>query len=292
MELEVSHFFKPSLESSAALQGKAASILRAVDLVCPGSYSKFVLQTEVCFNVGARAALSDVDLHRLSWLLEGATPQSSLPMTEENAILIEIGPRLNFCTSWSTNAASVCHAAGLSSVERLEQSTRTLIGALDGEGKPCMIKPDAEQLCVSLLHDRMTQCRYMQPLKSFKIHVKPSEVFDIDVMGEGRAALEEANRTMGLALDDWDLDFYTGMFRDTLKRNPTSVECFDLAQSNSEHSRHWFFKGRMVIDGEEQPESMLKMVMATQQSAASDNQVIAFADDSRWVMLETGKYLK
>ena len=24
-----------------------------------------------------------------------------------------------------------------------------------------------------------------------------------------------------------------------LKRNPTSVECFDVAQSNSEHSRHW-----------------------------------------------------
>lgn len=27
-----------------------------------------------------------------------------------------------------------------------------------------------------------------------------------------------------------------------LKRDPTSVELFDLAQSNSEHSRHWFFK--------------------------------------------------
>jgi phosphoribosylformylglycinamidine synthase len=46
----------------------------------------------------------------------------------------------------------------------------------------------------------------------------------------------------GLAFDDWDLDFYTDLFKNRLKRNPTSVECFDLAQSNSEHSRHWFFK--------------------------------------------------
>lgn len=46
----------------------------------------------------------------------------------------------------------------------------------------------------------------------------------------------------GLAFDNWDLDFYTNLFKDKLKRNPTSVECFDLAQSNSEHSRHWFFK--------------------------------------------------
>jgi phosphoribosylformylglycinamidine synthase len=32
-----------------------------------------------------------------------------------------------------------------------------------------------------------------------------------------------------------------------MKRNPTSVEAFDISQSNSEHSRHWFFKGRYVV---------------------------------------------
>lgn len=39
----------------------------------------------------------------------------------------------------------------------------------------------------------------------------------------------------GLAFDDWDLDYYTQMFVEKVKRNPTSVECFDLAQSN----RYW-----------------------------------------------------
>ena len=38
-------------------------------------------------------------------------------------------------------------------------------------------------------------------------------------------------RNKGLAFDSWDLDFYTSMFQ-RIKRNPTSVECFDLAQSN------------------------------------------------------------
>jgi phosphoribosylformylglycinamidine (FGAM) synthase-like enzyme len=50
----------------------------------------------------------------------------------------------------------------------------------------------------------------------------------------------------GLAFDNWDLDYYTELFKNKLKRNPTSVECFDLAQSNSEHSRHWFFKVIML----------------------------------------------
>lgn len=36
---------------------------------------------------------------------------------------------------------------------------------------------------------------------------------------------------LGLALDSWDLDFYTKRFQE-LKRNPSTVEAFDLAQSN------------------------------------------------------------
>lgn len=47
---------------------------------------------------------------------------------------------------------------------------------------------------------------------------------------------------LGLAFDSWDMDFYMDLFVNKLKRDPTSVELFDLAQSNSEHSRHWFFK--------------------------------------------------
>jgi hypothetical protein len=33
---------------------------------------------------------------------------------------------------------------------------------------------------------------------------------------------------MGLGFDEWDLEFYTKMFTEQLKRNPSDVECFDL----------------------------------------------------------------
>lgn len=36
-----------------------------------------------------------------------------------------------------------------------------------------------------------------------------------------------------------------------------------MGQSNSEHSRHWFFSGKMVIDGEEQADTLFKMVKDT-----------------------------
>jgi hypothetical protein len=40
-----------------------------------------------------------------------------------------------------------------------------------------------------------------------------------------------------IAFDEWDLDYYTKLFQEKIKRNPTNVECFDLAQSN----RYYFY---------------------------------------------------
>jgi len=76
------------------------------------------------------------------------------------------------------------------------------------------------------------------------------------------------------------LDYYTNLFKEQLKRNPTSVECFDLAQSNSEHSRHWFFKGRMILDGKEEPQSLIDMIIDTQ-ATSNPNNTIKFSDNSR-----------
>uniref|UniRef100_A0A452YE60 phosphoribosylformylglycinamidine synthase n=1 Tax=Aegilops tauschii subsp. strangulata TaxID=200361 RepID=A0A452YE60_AEGTS len=61
---------------------------------------------------------------------------------------------------------------------------------------------------------------------------------------------------MGLAFDEQDIKYYTHLFRDDIKRNPTTVELFDIAQSNSEHSRHWFFNGKLEIDGETMPSTL------------------------------------
>lgn len=48
----------------------------------------------------------------------------------------------------------------------------------------------------------------------------------------------------------------------------------------SEHSRHWFFRGRMIIDGEEQKETLFSLIMGTQHHS-NQNNVIKFCDNSR-----------
>ena len=58
------------------------------------------------------------------------------------------------------------------------------------------------------------------------------------------------------------MEYYTSMFQSNLKRNPTNVELFDIAQSNSEHSRHWFFKADLFVDGEKMPHKLFDLVKA------------------------------
>jgi phosphoribosylformylglycinamidine synthase len=52
-----------------------------------------------------------------------------------------------------------------------------------------------------------------------------------------------------------------------------------MGQSNSEHSRHWFFGGKLIIDGVEKPHTLFQMVKATLATSA-DNSIIAFHDNS------------
>lgn len=129
-----------------------------------------------------------------------------------------------------------------------------------------------------LVHDRMTECVYETPLTTFVNGIVPEPVRIVPVLAQGKAALVNLNATKGLGFDEWDIDFYTKMFTDTLQRDPTDVECFDLGQSNSEHSRHWFFGGKMVIDGREQPQTLFQMVKATLPSQS--NSIIAYHDNS------------
>ncbi|KAK9877749.1 hypothetical protein WA026_019429 [Henosepilachna vigintioctopunctata] len=95
----------------------------------------------------------------------------------------------------------------------------------------------------------------------------------------GKKALQDIDAELGLAFDEADLTYYTNLFKNVLKRNPTNVECFDMAQSNSEHSRHWFFKGKMIVDNKEYEDSLIVMIMKTQEHTNKNN-VIKFSDNS------------
>jgi phosphoribosylformylglycinamidine synthase len=234
------------------------------------------IATEFCFNIEAASGLSRGELEALAWLLretfqpEGFGLESSL---DGNREVLEVGPRMNFTTAWSTNAVSICHACGLDKIRRIERSRRYLLQVSAPLG-------DAQRAAfMAMVHDRMTETPYPEPLQSFEAGLAPEPVLAIPVLEEGRAALERANREMGLAFDEWDLDYYTELFVKRVGRNPTNVECFDIAQSNSEHSRHWFFKGRLVIEGREMPEHLIALIQAPLE-ANPNNSTIAFRDNS------------
>ena len=232
------------------------------------------IQTEACFNVQTRSPLSAEQQTRLAYLLsETFEPDQFAEQSflAGDGTLLEVGPRLNFSTAWSTNAVAICHACGLAQVVRVERSRRYLITPT--------LAPQQQRAFLALVHDRMTECPYPEPLASFESDAKPEPVFEIPLIQEGRRALEKINRAMGLAFDDWDLDYYADLFLDQIKRNPTQVECFDIAQSNSEHCRHWFFKGRLIIDNEAMPEHLIALIQSPLK-ANPNNSTIAFRDNS------------
>ncbi len=234
------------------------------------------LETEHCFNVEAASSLTADEAAELTWLLrETFEPEKFGKETflQPASVILEVGPRMNFSTAWSTNAVAICSACGLRKIRRIERSRRYQLRSR------APLSESEQTAFLGLVHDRMTECRYPEPLTSFETGIQPEPTFEVPLLEEGRAALERINREMGLAFDEWDLDYYTDLFLNRVGRNPTNVECFDIAQSNSEHSRHWFFKGRLVIDGAEIPRHLIALIREPLE-ANPNNSVIAFKDNS------------
>ncbi len=233
----------------------------------PDRLKEFVLDFEYCFNIEISDELNEEEMKILKWLLsETFEPHNFSDIPFLKGKVIEVGPRMNFETPYSTNAISIFHACGLKKVRRVERSRRYIL------------KNDSPEI-INLLYDRMTECIYPEPIKRFKIDFEPKEVRIIPLIEKGKTALKELNREMGLGMDSWDIDYYYDIFVNLFKRNPTDVECFQLAQANSEHSRHWFFKGRLMIDGKEIPSSLLDIIKKPLFSKTS-NSLIAFRDNS------------
>lgn len=246
------------------------------------------IKTEYCFNIEVIEPLTDEELNILRWLLaetfepenfshESFLTHHSSPSTHH--CLFEVGPRMNFTTAWSTNAVAVCHACGLHKITRIERSRRYKLIFSQQSSASGGLNSELLTRYSSLFYDRMTECPYPEPLNSFETGIKPEPHYEVPLLEEGKAALEKINRRMGLGFDQWDIEYYYNLFVNELQRNPTNVECFDLSQSNSEHCRHWFFKGRLIIDGEEAPQSLIEVIKQPLK-ANPRNSVIAFKDNS------------
>lgn len=81
----------------------------------------------------------------------------------------------------------------------------------------------------------------------------------------------------GISFDNQELEYYKNLYK-KLNRNPNIIELFDLCQSNSEHSRHWFFNGEYSIDNDLVDKSLFKVVKDTLNS--NSNSLVAFSDNS------------
>ncbi len=220
-----------------------------------------------CFNVESSIPLTDQEEKQLRLLLadgfraETVSPQPLL----SGERVIEVGPRLNFATAWSSNMVSICRAIGLDGISRVERSRRYLVP--DGEDVDHFIRQH---------HDRMTECLYPEPLTTFKTGITPEPVYEVDMMHKGPDALLEIP---GISMDERDRNFYYAYFVEKHHRNPTIVEIMDLNNANSEHSRHGFFRGRQIIDGKEQDKTLFQLVTDTL-TANPKGSVIAFKDNS------------
>ena len=244
------------------------------------------IETEFCYYIQTDAKLSENELNVLRWLLsETFEPENFSEksfLSSNNGMIFEVGPRLNFSTAWSTCAVSVCHRIGIKKIQRIERFRRYKLSP--------EIKEFPKDIFLNMILDRMTECLYLEPLKDFSHGIKPQPIRIVPVLEEGREALEKINNELGLGWDEWDIDFYLTLFRDKLKRNPTDVECFDLAQSNSEHSRHWFFRGILTIDGKKVKHSLFDIVKEPLKRNPR-NSVIAFKDNSSAIYGAKIKYL-
>ncbi|MEK7570155.1 MAG: phosphoribosylformylglycinamidine synthase [Patescibacteria group bacterium] len=230
--------------------------------------------SEWCYYIQLAAELTTTECTLLRWLL-GETYE--LEKLDQNSFLadaptiIEIGPRLNFETAWSSTAVSICHACGLHKIVRLERSRRY--------GFAARLVADDVEAFVATHHDRMTEMRYVMQPESFMTSrvIEPIQI--IPLLEEGVDALTVFNQRRGLGMDSQDIAMYCDLFTNVLKRNPTDVELCQLGQANSEHSRHGFFKGQLVIDNRVQPETLMEIVKMPWRNNPG-NSLIAFCDDS------------
>ena len=248
--------------------------LQAVDARITGIAARHV------HLVATDAPLDDATRARWAALLTYGEPYGG----PTQGVRIVVTPRLGTVSPWASKATDIAHNCGLAArrVERVVEYWLTLeSGALAGWlGRPATLDDAAWQACAALLHDRMTESALHDTGEAAGLFtaLAPQPMERVDVLGQGRAALEAANTAWGLALADDEIDYLVEAFQ-RLGRNPSDVELMMFAQANSEHCRHKIFNAQFVIDGVEQPHSLFGMIRHTHQSAPQHT-IVAYADNA------------
>ncbi len=183
-------------------------------------------------------------------------------------------PRPGTVSPWSSKATDIARVCGLDAVQRIERGRRCLIGAdaaLPAARLAALAAP---------LHDRMTEAVLgagADPALLFTTQ-PPRPLRHVALGDDPRRALAEANREMGLALSDEEIDYLAAVYA-RLDRDPTDVELMMFAQANSEHCRHKIFNADWVIDGAAQPQSLFAMIRHTHR-CSPDGVLSAYRDNA------------
>jgi phosphoribosylformylglycinamidine synthase len=186
-----------------------------------------------------------------------------------------IVPRAGTISPWSSKATDIAHVCGLVDVRRLERGIEYRLGA---DGK--LARERLAQLAPAV-SDRMTEMALFEAAQAALLFEQtvPQPLAQISLAG-GRQALAAADRRLGLALSQEEMDYLIESFR-RLGRDPTDVELMMFAQANSEHCRHKIFNASWVIDGTPRAETLFGMIRHTHErhpegvlSAYKDNAAV------------------
>jgi phosphoribosylformylglycinamidine synthase len=214
-------------------------------------------------------ALSKPESNRLAELLTYGTPFSGKRSRQR----LLVAPRPGTISPWSSKATDIIHNSGLGSVKRVERGIAYYFEAA-GSFDPAPL--------IDLVHDRMTESLLADPAAAEILFAEaaPGKLQTVPLLKEGKAALQQVNLSLGLALADDEIDYLYDAYTE-LQRNPTDVELMMFGVVNSEHCRHKVFNADWIIDGQAQPKSLFQMIKHTYEqggeqvlSAYSDNAAI------------------
>ncbi len=206
----------------------------------------FVNPLNTVYAVQTQNDLSTEDISKLNWLFG-----NSKKLDEQTLNDYYVGPRAAMVTPWSTNAVEITQNMGISGIIRIEEFQKVTEDFKDFD-------PMISQKFSALTQDMFT------------INISPEPILDID-------DIEAYNQSEGLALSPEEVE-YLNKLAEKIGRKLTDSEVFAFSQANSEHCRHKIFNGTFVIDGEEQPTSLFKLIKKT--SATNPNEIVSAYKDN------------
>jgi phosphoribosylformylglycinamidine synthase len=145
------------------------------------------------------APLTEQENTMLAKLLSyGPTIQEHTP----EGMLLLVTPRTGTISPWSSKSTDIAHNCGLDKIQRLERGVAYYLQTDNlSEAQLTVLK--------ALLHDRMTEVVLddFQAAESLFVQSEPAALTSVDMLNQGKIALEQANVRLGLALADDEVDY-------------------------------------------------------------------------------------